>query len=610
MTDVKSQRKSPKILVCDDDEMVRVLARVCLEEAGMEVVEAADGIEALSAFTREKPDLMFLDVEMPGKSGLEVCESIRMSGSGNDTPILIATGADDRESIDRGFNAGATQYKTKPINWSLLSRDIRYMLRASEALLELKAQEDRLRHLAYFDQLTNLPNRRSFTEQLNKSMLHSQHATAGVGLLIINIDHFKRINDSIGHERADELLKAIAARIRDALAGLAPVTSAFSSPEHAASAPGLSLELARPGGDEFSVIARNIESHDTLTTIGNTIVEALARPMSVENHQLVVTPSVGIAVGPDHGETPELLLKHAHAAMHAAKSGGRARLRIYDDSLEDDSAEKLRLEADLRIALESGEQLLMVYQPQVDAADGSMSGVEALVRWNHPELGPISPEKFIPIAEASGLITPLGNWILRRVNQDALAAGNHFPRNVAISINLSPLQFSQSNFVENLSKTLAELDVMFKIELELTEGVIMSDAQDNLGKLTRLKELGFDLAIDDFGTGYSSLSYLRNFPIDTLKIDRNFVWDLGTPDGDGIVKAILSLSQALGLRVVAEGVETQEQAAFLCQHGCSCIQGFLLAHPIAAEELPAANNKDYRSLLGLPPNSDATATPL
>ena len=577
--------------------MVRILARECLEDAGMHVLEAEDGDAALDLFFREKPDLVFLDVEMPGKTGFEVCEAIRASEFGASVPVLIATGSDDKESIDHGFNAGATQYKTKPINWSLLSRDIRYMLRASKAFIDLKAQEGRLRYLAYFDHLTDLPNRRSFNEQLRRNMIESAKQGGNNGLMIIDIDHFKRINDSLGHERGDQLLRNIAIRLHDSMAKIAHIASDYAGKTTEVKQNQLSLELARPGGDEFSILATNVNNIEELTTIGNAVLEALIEPIALGTQNLVVTPSIGIAMSPDHGADPEVLLRNADAAMHAAKADGRARVRVYDESLNRDAAERILLEAELRQALQAGDQITMAYQPQIDTATGRISGVEALVRWNHPSLGMISPAKFIPIAESTGLIIALGDTIMQYVNNDALSAGDRLPDNIVISINLSPLQFSQSDFVERLNKTLATLDAKFKIELELTEGVIMSDAISNKAKLEQLKELGFDLAIDDFGTGYSALSYLRNFPIDTLKIDRSFITDLGSADGDGIVKAILGLCHALELRIVAEGVETAEQAQFLCANGCTAIQGFYLEKPLPLDGLLSVIDRDYSAML-------------
>ena len=604
--EVFANTKRPKILVADDDMMVRVLARECLEEAGMDVIEASDGEAALALYHSESPDLLFLDVEMPGMSGLDVCAAVRAIPSGANVPILIATGADDQDSIDRGFNAGATQYKTKPINWSLLSRDIRYMLRAANAFNEIKAQEDRLRYLAYFDHLTDLPNRRSFNEQLRRNLIMGEQRNAITGLILVDIDHFKRINDSIGHERGDELLKNISRRLQEILRGIAVIATDYPGAPVSPDPELFAFELARPGGDEFTIIVRNAQSSQQLVEIGQTIIHGFTRHLEIQGHALVLTPSMGIAMAPDHGITPEVLLRHADAAMYSAKADGRARLRLYDASLEDDAAEQLRLEEDLRDAMVNG-GLSMVYQPQIDVNTGKMCGVEALIRWNHRDLGPISPAKFIPVAERTGLIVPLGDWILRQVDHDANTAAESFPASVAVSINLSPLQFSQSNFVEHLTATLRQLDMNYDVELELTEGVIMMDAESNLTKLQELKALGFKLAIDDFGTGYSSLSYLRHFPIDTLKIDRSFVNDIGTPDGNGIVRAILSLCHALDLRVIAEGVETTEQATFLACHGCDVLQGFLLAKPLTIEQLAEAANKDYQSLIVPPLEASNTA---
>ncbi len=600
MTEDANNPLRPTILVCDDDPMVRMFARECLESAGMGVVEAEDGDQALERYHDSTPDLVFLDVEMPGKTGFQVCQAIRLSPQGADIPVLIATGSDDKASIDAGFEAGATQYKTKPINWTLLSRDIRYMLRAAENFQALKVQENRLRYLAYYDQMTELPNRRRFADQLEQRMLQALHHNQAFALLLVNIDHFKRINDSIGHETGDRILTDIAARLRNHLSACAHLLEGDDDSTAATDITGqrgLIVELARPGGDEFTIVARNFSDETELCELSASIISALSQPMSIDRHNLVITPSIGVAIAPLHGDNTTTLLRRADAAMQFAKRDGRARYRLYDASLSDDAAERLRLEADLRAALRDGDQLYMMYQPQIDTRNGRMLGVEALVRWEHPELGNVSPAKFIPVAENSGLILALGDFVLQRVRDDALNEAYQFPKGVTLSINLSPLQFSQSDFVEHLSALLAPLDGLFPVELELTEGVIMSDAQHNLTKLQQLKDRSFDLAIDDFGTGYSSLSYLRNFPIDTLKIDRSFVIDLASSSGRGIVRAILGLSQAIGLRVVAEGVETREQAEFLVIHGCECLQGFLLARPLRAEQIAEAGQQDYRELL-------------
>ncbi|MDC6485836.1 EAL domain-containing protein [Luminiphilus sp.] len=576
---------SATILVCDDDPTVRLLARECLESAGMSVLEAENGQEALTLFDKQQPDLVFLDVDMPLLNGFEVCRAIRQTERGQSLPVLIATGANDSRSIDQGFEAGATQYKTKPINWALLSRDVKYMLRAAEAFTALKAQQVQLRTLAYYDPLTSLPNRRSFVDQLKKSLDETADHQRSLGLLMVDLDHFKRIHDPLGEALSDSLLKVVAARLEERLSVYAPRGPDPHEAINRSDLDDMTIDLMRPGGDEFNIIVRNIKDSQALTTIASLILETLNAPLIFSDNHLVLSASVGIAMAPEHGLESEAIIRRANIALGAAKLAGRNRYRLYDDSLADDAERKLRLEADLRDALESSDQLFMAYQPQIDTSTGRISGVEALVRWSHPELGAISPALFAPLAEGSGLISQLGDWIFKRVDSDIQTLKEVFPSHLTISINLSPLQFTQANFLETLKLRLSELQSKNAIELELTEGVIMSDADDSLLKLHELRKAGFRLAIDDFGTGYSSLSYLKDFPVNTLKIDQAFVANLGDESGNSIVRAILALATALNLDVVAEGVETHEQADFLTRHHCNILQGFLLAKPIPLQNV-------------------------
>ncbi|MDA8827294.1 EAL domain-containing protein [Luminiphilus sp.] len=576
---------SATILVCDDDPTVRLLARECLESAGMSVLEAENGQEALTLFDKQQPDLVFLDVDMPLLNGFEVCRAIRQTERGQSLPVLIATGANDSRSIDQGFEAGATQYKTKPINWALLSRDVKYMLRAAEAFAALKAQQVQLRTLAYYDPLTSLPNRRSFVDQLKKSLDETADHQRSLGLLMVDLDHFKRIHDPLGEALSDSLLKVVAARLEERLSVYAPRGPDPHEAINRSDLDDMTIDLMRPGGDEFNIIVRNIKDSQALTTIASLILETLNAPLIFSDNHLVLSASVGIAMAPEHGLESEAIIRRANIALGAAKLAGRNRYRLYDDSLADDAERKLRLEADLRDALESSDQLFMAYQPQIDTSTGRISGVEALVRWSHPELGAISPALFAPLAEGSGLISQLGDWIFKRVDSDIQTLKEVFPSYLTISINLSPLQFTQANFLETLKLRLSELQSKNAIELELTEGVIMSDADDSLLKLHELRKAGFRLAIDDFGTGYSSLSYLKDFPVNTLKIDQAFVANLGDESGNSIVRAILALATALNLDVVAEGVETHEQADFLTRHHCNILQGFLLAKPIPLQNV-------------------------
>ena len=578
--------------------MQRLLVRQCLESEGMSVLEARDGYEALDLVSNNSPDFIFMDVDMPGISGIETCRRLRARDDAKDIPLLIVTGADDQGTIDMGFEAGATQYITKPLNWPLLGRLVRYMLRSAETLKELKSKEDHLRYLAYFDHLTDLPNRRSFTEQLRRNLVSSENMNGQVGLIMIDIDHFKRINDSIGHDRGDVVLKRIASRLQTCAAQIGPIATDFPGAKRELPMDAFALEIARPGGDEFSLIVRNPEGSEQLISIAEHIISSLSEPIQIPGHALVITPSIGIAMSPEHGRSPEEILTKADAAAYAAKAEGRQRARLYDTTIAADSALELSIEQGLRKSLQST-GLSLVYQPQVDLFTGAIIGAEALVRWQDEDGNDIPPERFIRVAERSGVISDLGDWILNQVNQDAKQYAGQLPNKMTLALNLSPLQFNQSNFVERLTTTLKQLEIRYKIELELTESTIMHSGEESIGKLQQLKNLGFKLAIDDFGTGYSSLNYLRRFPIDTLKIDQAFVSDIGTKAGNGIVNAIVSMGQALGLDLVAEGVETSEQAMYLRERACYSIQGYLISKPVPIQELVKLCQKDFRSQLGL-----------
>jgi predicted signal transduction protein with EAL and GGDEF domain len=582
----------PKVLVCDDDNSVRMLTRRCLEADDMIVVEAASGEEALELFISERPDLLFLDVEMPGMDGLEVCRRIRKMSQGEVIPIMIVTGSDDRKSIDEGFEAGATQYKTKPVNWSLLSRDVQYMLRASNAFHSLKRQEDRLRYLAYFDPLTNLPNRRSFIEQLNRILKRTKRRDASAALLFIDLDNFKRINDSIGHGRGDKLLVEISKRLTmelredDAISYLEP----DEETEHDGS-----TEISRLGGDEFTVVLSDIADVSGVEVVARRILERLSKPIALQSHNPVVTPSIGIAIYPDDGADPEDLVRNADTAMYAAKAEGRACFRFYNERMNAMAVEHLKLEEDLRDGI-ADDQLELYYQPQVDTSSGTVVSMEALVRWNHPTRGMISPAEFIPVAESTGLIVELGDWVLQEAARNCSQWDKAGFDNFRICVNLSPVQFSQPDLADSVAAFLQDSGLAAqRLELELTESAIMTDAETNIEKLRELKLLGVALAVDDFGTGYSSLSYLKRFPIDTLKIDQSFVNDLGSQDGQALVDAIIAVGNTLHMKVIAEGVETLEQVSYLMHHGCKLLQGYYFSRPVPVREVQGLLEKDYSS---------------
>ncbi len=587
----------PKILVSDDDLNVRLLTRQCLEAEGMVVVEAANGPETLDVFVRERPDLVFLDVEMPGMSGLEVCKRIRQMPQGESIPIMIVTGSDDRQSIDLGFEAGATQYKTKPVNWSLLGRDVQYMLRASNAFNALKRQEDRLRYLAYYDPLTSLPNRRSFNEQLNRILKRSQRRNSNAALMFIDLDHFKRINDSIGHGRGDRLLVEIAKRLTLELREDDAINYLTDNSAEDADEPSGIPEIARLGGDEFTVVLSDVPDIAHVEGVAKRILNSLSQPIPLQSHNPVVTPSIGIALFPQDGTDPDTLVRNADTAMYEAKAAGRACFRFYDEKMNATAVEQLKLEEELRHALQHDE-LELRYQPQVDTVTGKVVSMEALVRWKHPQRGMISPNEFIPIAESTGQIIELGEWVLAEVAKHTTYWDSLDLEKFRICVNISPLQFNQTDLPQYIANFLEKSGLEAnRLELEFTESAIMTDAETNIAKLRELKAIGLDLAIDDFGTGYSSLSYLKRFPIDTLKIDQSFVADLDTVDGAAIIDAILALANTLNLRVIAEGVETKEQLRYLVKKQCGLLQGYYFSIPIYPEDVPTMLAQSFTELL-------------
>lgn len=588
-------RNQAKILVVDDDQNVRFLTRQCLEAENMLVVEASNGFEAIDTFVRERPDLVFLDVEMPGITGLEVCQRIRELPQGESIPIMIVTGSDDRQSIDQGFEAGATQYKTKPVNWSLLGRDVQYMLRASSAFNSLKRQEDRLRYLAYYDPLTSLPNRRSFNEQLNRLLKRSQRHKTSAALLFIDLDHFKRINDSIGHARGDSLLVEIAKRLTMELREEDAINYFSEASADGEDALEGGTEIARLGGDEFTVVLSDVSDIADIERVARRILNSLSEPIALQSHNPVVTPSIGIALYPQDGIDPDTLIRNADTAMYVAKAEGRACYRFYNEGMNAKAVEQLKMEEELREAMRNHE-LELRYQPQVNSKTGAVVSMEALVRWKHPTRGMISPQEFIPVAESTGQIIELGEWVMGEVARHCLYWDTLGLNAFRVCVNISPLQFNQSHLPDWIAEFLDHSGLPpWRLELELTESAIMNDAETNIAKLRALKALGVDLAVDDFGTGYSSLSYLKRFPIDTLKIDHSFISDLDTPDGAAIVSAILALSKSLNLRVIAEGIENEHQLAYLVKNGCDLLQGFYFARPIYPEDVPSMLQTDFSS---------------
>ncbi|MCP4830201.1 MAG: EAL domain-containing protein [Proteobacteria bacterium] len=447
----------------------------------------------------------------------------------------------------------------------------------NQAVKEVTETKNRLRHMAYYDSLTDLPNRRLFIEKLDVLLKLAKRNEEMLSLLFLDLDNFKRINDSLGHNAGDLLLREVSARLSlciresDLLAHYVDSESRIS--------------ISRLGGDEFTVVLNRLDRAESAGVVALRIIEALSQPMTIDGHDLVVTPSIGIAIAPDHAETVEELMKAADKAMYHCKTSGKNKYLFYAKSMDAASTDRLEMENALRRAIENSE-LLLHYQPQVDTLTGEVSGAEALMRWDHPKLGMVSPFKFIPLAEEIGLIVELGQWGLEEACRQMVelqAIGIDLPQ---VSVNVSALQFNVS-FVDKVSEVLARTGLHpRRLQLELTEGIMVDDTAATISALSTLKEMGVELSMDDFGTGYSSLSYLSRLPLDELKIDRSFVIEIDKSENDAnLAIAIIAMARSMGLKLVAEGVETHEQYHFLRNHGASVIQGYLFSKPVPLDEL-------------------------
>ena len=449
---------------------------------------------------------------------------------------------------------------------------------AIQDITERKRAESQIRYLAFYDALTGLPNRLHFNDQLAKALALARRSQRLVALMFLDLDNFKRINDTAGHSVGDRLLRAAAARLKEIVRS-SDTVARRSSTEGAGT-------VARVGGDEFLVLLPDISRAEDTARVACRFLDSFRAPFQIDQNEVFTSTSIGICIFPQDGADPEELLKNADAALYHAKDSGRNNFQFYDPSLNDAAFRHLSLESSLRRAVERDE-LLIHYQPQVRARDGRLVGVEALVRWNHPDLGLVFPSQFIRLAEETGLIRSIDEWVLREAclqNMKWQEAG--LPA-VRVAVNLSGSQFHQKDLVARVDAALgaSRLDPRF-VELEITESVLMESAAETVEVLNQLKIRGFRIAVDDFGTGYSSLSYLKRFGADVLKIDRSFVRDIATnPDDAAIVAAIITLAETLKMDAIAEGVENALQRSCLHEQGCDLMQGYLFGKPVPAEEI-------------------------
>ncbi len=438
---------------------------------------------------------------------------------------------------------------------------------------------EQVRHLAYYDSLTGLPNRLSYKERLGRALEHANRAGTLVAAFFIDLDHFSRINDSLGHEAGDQLLQQVASRLR--------ASCRDRGDEVGPAREALDPEVARLGGDEFTVIMPGLADPEDAGKLARRILASLAHPFRIESHEIFVNASIGIAVYPFDGKDLEALLMHADTAMYKAKEQGGNSYQAYSRSMNATALQRLTLENSLRRALER-EEFEVHYQPIVEAQTGRPSAVEALVRWRHPDLGLLLPAEFIALAEENGLIVPLGEWVMRTACAQNLAWQRMGLAPIRVVVNLSSRQLTRA-VTDTVARILRDTGLESRyLGLELTESVLVNHQKEGTDTLHALRAMGLHLSVDDFGTGYSSFSYLKHFPLDTLKIDRAFVRDIvSDPDDAAISTAIIALGHALGLTVTAEGVETEAHVKLLRGQGCDEMQGYFFSRPVTSDRLAA-----------------------
>lgn len=687
------------VLVVDDDFAARLQMKFTLENEGFNVIEAASGEDAVALTQTHLPDLVLLDVIMEGMDGFATCKALREHPGGEHLPVIMITALEDDKTITKAFNAGATDFVSKPINMLVIGYRVHYWLRAgamvqalqksqehlfkaqdiarlghwekdlatgsflftspspetfglsqpctyemlfsqiikedkehvqkiitdacethepfsvhyrivlkdgSERIIlnqgetvqadntksplllgvvqditELKQAESKIRYLAFYDNLTGLANRALFREHWSKIYSDGKRNSKKIAIFFLDLDHFKRINDTLGHPVGDKVLITVADRLKSIFRN-ADVVSRSGKDQST------SL-ISRIGGDEFTIIAVDIEEPDCAAKLAERIIETVCRPIELDKECLYLTVSIGISLYPEDGEDIDVLLKNADTAMYEAKEAGRNKFMFYQRGMNDAVQARFLLGNRLRNALDNGE-LILYYQPQFTNDANKLSGVEALIRWVDPERGLIPPNDFLPFAEENGFIHNINEWVLREACTQAqqwVVEGKFIDCRMAINLSGSNIEFDKLFvfIIDVLQETgLAPC----YLELELTERVMMEHTDDAVQMLLKLKEMGVSIAIDDFGTGYSALSHLQLFPLTTLKIDKSFVQRIDTEENSlTLLHSIIGIAKSFNLNVVAEGVETESQRSALRSMKCDDLQGFLLSRPLPANEIDA-----------------------
>jgi diguanylate cyclase (GGDEF)-like protein len=574
----------PVAIVADDDELGRLLLTEAVASLGLGSLSFDNGAEALAAALDSPLAIALLDIDMPGLDGLEVCRRLRSDRRYDNVPIVIVTGHDDPQAVRHAFEAGATDFISKPVNWALLPRRLEYILRNAQAARDLRLAAERIEKLAYFDPLTGLANRHCCLDRTTSWMQQATERGESVSIIYMDLNSFKRVNDTFGHSVGDAVLRTVAQRLLGTVAAL--------------DTDGGQVLVSRLGGDEFVLVVLHRDARALGLRVANACRHVLAAPIEFESLEFHCSPSVGMAVFPDDGPDAATVLKHADIAMYQSKADGADEVVVYRAVLSSRLRDWLALEARLRRAVRD-EMLTIEFQPKFCLQSGRLIGAEALLRWRDEEHGDVSPTRFIEIAEDSGLILELTTWVVRAVCRQIRHWQDHGV-DIPVAINCSPKELMHGDPAALIAEESAKAGIHPSlIEVEITESLLVNDSVGVRNVLAALRRLGCSIALDDFGTRYSSLSYITRFPPDRIKLDKAFVdkVDQSAPDA-AIASAILSLATGLGLKVTAEGIERSGQLEWLRQRGCPEGQGYLLSRPLSPYEFTQRFVKPQQPAIG------------